>query len=158
MMARLKKKKDDEKEGGARILGKGVPEELREMVEHFFGDEIKVSPATCREMATQSTQLEEYWDQMLARYPTPTAASKVIKSFVTNARKGVEKKGEKYSEEMINIVKEKIGGEDNIGARGMRELAAQDGNFKKVWMKAVENNKGSEGRAAYVLKRMAGNK
>ena len=138
MMRRLptdmleKMKKDDEKEGGASILGKGVPEELREMVEDFFGDEKKVSPATCREMARESTKLEGYWDQLCAQYPTATAASKVIKSFVTNARKGLDKKGKKYSAEMINTVKEKIGGEGTIGAKGMRELAAADENFQKV--------------------------
>ena len=98
-------------------------------------------------MARESTQLEGYWDQMCAQYPTAT---------VTNARKGLDKKGKKYSAEMINIVKEKIGGEGTIGARGMRELAAQDENFQKVWNKAVENSKGNEGKAAYVLKRMTG--
>ena len=51
MMNRLPKdilemmEKDDEKKGGAKILGKGVPEEQRELLEDFFEEEKKVSPA-----------------------------------------------------------------------------------------------------------------
>ena len=59
----------------------------------------------------------------------------MIKSFITNARKGLERKGKKYSVYMIATVKEKIGGQGIMVAKNMRELANDD-EFQKVWQKA----------------------
>ena len=60
---------------------------------------------------------------------------------MTNARRGLDRKGKKYSVDMIATVKQKIGGQGTMGAKNMRELAAEDEEFQKVWQKALENSK-----------------